>query len=225
MRSSSLSKSQRTNLSESGPQCIRTDRPNQPTPEVVERDGLLNQPRRLRPYHRNIHELPECRRQDNKHHLSRDASGRLTGTATTQTSGQGSSRATYRDASYRTAGSADTDASGRSGSCSKYCDASGRLIGNVSTRRSPAGLFTGIQRDASGRVTDTTSGKCSGGFPVTSPNLKREHPDSGAGDRFRRGGRIDPFQILLTLRAYRANPRKEKAAKYSELNGSHWLRE
>jgi hypothetical protein len=144
----------------------------------------------------------------------RDASGRLTGTATTQTSGQGSSRATYRDASDRTAESADTHASGSSGSCSKYCDASGRLIGNVSTRRSPAGFFTGIQRDASGRVTDTNSGKCSGGFPVTSPNLKREHPDAGAGDRFRGGGRIDPFQILLPLRAYRANPRKEKAAKY-----------
>ena len=57
----------------------------------------------------------------------RDASGRTTGSSTTNSSGQ----TTYRDASGRTTGSATTNSSGKT----THRDASGRTTGTSSTRR------------------------------------------------------------------------------------------
>lgn len=56
----------------------------------------------------------------------RDASGRTTGSATTNSSG----KTTYRDSSGRTTGSSSTNSSGKT----TYRDASGRTTGTSSKR-------------------------------------------------------------------------------------------
>ncbi|MCM0036639.1 MAG: hypothetical protein NBV66_12720 [Burkholderiaceae bacterium] len=57
----------------------------------------------------------------------RDASGRTTGSATTNSSG----KTTYRDSSGRTTGSASTNSSGKT----TYRDASGRTTGTSTSKR------------------------------------------------------------------------------------------
>ena len=107
----------------------------------------------------------------------RDASGRLAGSAVTQGNAAGSARTTYRDSSGRLAGTADTQTAAARTSRTQYRDASGRLTGTSTTNASPAGSFTGTNRDASGRLTGSSTGigKCQGvvRIPVLPPGTKK----------------------------------------------------
>jgi hypothetical protein len=87
----------------------------------------------------------------------RDAGGRLAGSATTQATGSASARTSYRDASGRLAGSAESRSGPGATTQTRFRDASGRLTGSSSTRGTH-GSLSSIQRDASGRLTGSSSG-------------------------------------------------------------------
>ena len=97
--------------------------------------------------------------------VTRDASGRITGTATTRAGGGTTTRTDYRDAGGRLTGSATTQGHAHSNSSrTTYRDASGRVAGSADTGKAVGTVTRTRFRDASGRLTgsQTTSGSPSG---------------------------------------------------------------